>query len=94
MFTIILLLVIAALCFAYLRGTQQTKAAQDEAKCWKLLSQMYWNWAEEEFDKTDRLTRERDDAYLSIELMALGLDQERRHYETSLMMVLAKKETP
>lgn len=94
MLTIILLLVIAALCFAYLRSTKQTKAAKDDAKCWKLLSQMYWHWAEEEYDKNDRLTIQRDDAYLGIEIMALGMDQERRHYEASLTMVLAQKETP
>lgn len=92
MFTIILLLVIAALCFAYLRSTQQTKTAKDDAACWKLLSQMYWHWAEEEYDKNDRLTIQRDDAYLGIEIMALGYEQQRVHFETSLTMVLAQKE--
>lgn len=92
MFTIILLLIIAGLCFAYLRSTQQTKSAKDDAKCWQLLAQMYDNWANDEMVRNDRLTQERDDAWLSIEVMALGYEQQRIHFEKSITMVLNQKE--
>jgi hypothetical protein len=92
MFTIILLLIIAGLCFAYLRSTQQTKSAKDDAKCWKLLAQMYDNWSATEFENNQVLRQQRDDAYLSIEIMALGLEQERRDHETALILVLNQKE--
>lgn len=92
MFYVILLLIIAGLCFAYLRSTQQTKSAKDDAKCWKLLAQMYDNWSMQEFERNEVLTQQRDDAYLSIELMALGLEQERRDHETALILVLKQKE--
>ncbi len=92
MFYVILLLIIAGLCFAYLRSTQQTKSAKDDAKCWKLLAQMYDNWSHQEFERNELLTQQRDDAYLSIELMALGLEQEHRDHETVLTLVLNQKE--
>ena len=92
MLYIILLLIIAGLCFAYLRSTQQTKSAQDDAKCWKLLAMMYDNWAADEMTRADRVTQEREDAWLSIEVMALGYEQQRVHFERSIHMLLNQKE--
>jgi hypothetical protein len=92
MLYVILLLIIAGLCFAYLRSTQQTKFAQDDAKCWKLLAQMYDNWSATEFENNQVLRQQRDDAYLGIEVMALGLEQERRDHATAMIMVLKTKE--
>lgn len=92
MLTIILLLIVAGLCFAYLRSTQQTKSAKDDAKCWRLLAMMYDNWAEDEMTRADRAIQERDDAWLSIEVMALGYEQQRVHFERSITMLLNQKE--
>lgn len=85
---IFLLLLVACLCFLYIRSTQQTKAAKDDAKCWKLLAQMYDNWSQTEFENNQVLRQQRDDAYLSIEVMALGLEQERRDHSTAMVLVL------
>lgn len=92
MLYIILLLIIAGLCFAYLRSTQQTKSAQDDAKCLALLNKMYAKWYMESYDKNYDLEGKLADAYLSIEVMALGLEQERRDHAAMLTTLLNQKE--